>query len=89
MEDGFESPDGKWIIAQTPLSTSGDGDILGMRVGVDTALSPLVATAFREESAVLSPDGNWLAYASNETGRSEIYLRPFPNVNVGKNSGVN
>ena len=84
LEDGFESPDGKWIIAQTPLSTSGDGDILGMRVGVDTALSPLVATAFREESAVLSPDGNWLAYASNETGRSEIYLRPFPNVNVGK-----
>ena len=34
--------------------------------------------------AVISPDGNWLAYASDETGQLEIYVRPFPNVGGGQ-----
>lgn len=33
---------------------------------------------------VLSPDGRWIAYASNETGRFEIYVRPFPDVGSGR-----
>jgi serine/threonine-protein kinase len=32
----------------------------------------------------ISPDGRWLAYASNDAGRSEIYVRPFPDVNAGR-----
>jgi Tol biopolymer transport system component len=39
---------------------------------------PLVASAFDERSPTLSPDDKWLAYASNETGRDEVYVRPFP-----------
>jgi eukaryotic-like serine/threonine-protein kinase len=31
----------------------------------------------------VSPDGHWLAYQSDESGRDEIYVRPFPNVNGG------
>ncbi len=42
---------------------------------------PLVATEFRETSPAVSPDGRWLAYASNESGRYEVYVRPFPNTN--------
>jgi Tol biopolymer transport system component len=38
----------------------------------------LVRTAFDERTPVLSPDGRWLAYASDETGRSEIYVQAFP-----------
>ena len=45
--------------------------------------TPLVATPAKESGAFLSPDGRWLAYASEETGRSEIYVRPFPNVDEG------
>jgi serine/threonine-protein kinase len=37
-----------------------------------------VATPFIEENAAFSPDGKWLAYDSNESGREEIYVRPFP-----------
>ena len=56
-------------------------DIVGFRPGVDDATTPLVASAeFIEDSPAVSPDGRWLAYASNETGRLEVYVRPFPDV---------
>ena len=41
-------------------------------------------SAFIEGSPALSPDGRWIAYRSDETGRLEIYVRPFPNVDEGK-----
>ena len=45
---------------------------------------PLVVTPASELSGRLSPDERWLAYESNESGRFEIYVRPFPNVSAGK-----
>ena len=63
------------------LSGTGQSDIVGFRPGVDSAVTPLVATPdFAEQDPALSPDGRWLAYTSNETGRNEVYVRPFPNV---------
>jgi serine/threonine-protein kinase len=44
---------------------------------------PLVQTTFLEENGELSPDGHWLAYQSNESGRFEVSVRPFPNVDSG------
>jgi serine/threonine-protein kinase len=41
---------------------------------------PLVQTPFYEGNGEISPDGRWLAYESNESGRMEIYVRPFPKV---------
>jgi serine/threonine-protein kinase len=38
----------------------------------------LAASSFDERSPALSPDERWLAYVSNETGRDEVYVRPFP-----------
>ena len=35
-------------------------------------------------SVRLSPDRNWLAYTSNESGRNEVYMRPFPDIDAGK-----
>jgi WD40 repeat protein len=82
------SPDGEWLVFRT-AATAAEGlglrDIVGFRPGVDTATMPLVATAeFVEEAPALSPDGRWLAYASDETGRAEVYVRPFPDVDSGK-----
>jgi len=45
---------------------------------------PLVHTMFNERNAELAPKGQWLAYESNESGRYEIYVRPFPNVEAGR-----
>ena len=45
---------------------------------------PLLATEFNERNGEISPDGRWLAYQSNVSGQSEIYVRPFPNVQNGQ-----
>ena len=44
----------------------------------------LLQSQFYEGRPGLSPDGRWISYESDETGRFEIYVRPFPNVEEGK-----
>lgn len=84
LADGFVSPDGQWVIMRTSSATPGLGDILARRID-DSVIVPLVAAKdVTERAPAISPDGKWLAYASNETGRPEVYVRPFPNVNDGK-----
>jgi hypothetical protein len=41
---------------------------------------PLIRTPSGEAGAEISPDGRWLAYYSNSSGRNEVYVRAFPNV---------
>jgi Tol biopolymer transport system component len=38
----------------------------------------ITQTEFNETQAQFSPDGRWISYVSNESGRNEIYVRPFP-----------
>ena len=40
--------------------------------------TPLLNTVFRERGAAFSPDGRWIAYSSDESGRDEVYLQPYP-----------
>jgi hypothetical protein len=44
----------------------------------------LVDTQFTEQNGALSPNEQWLAYESNDTGEFEIYVRPFPAVKSGQ-----
>src|SRR5208283_2173121 len=39
---------------------------------------PFLQTEFSEDLARFSPDGHWVVYQSNEAGRNEIYVRPYP-----------
>jgi len=78
-----------------PRSISSDGSILlvsesepprdiGMfRIGGDR-VQGLISTPTQEISPELSPDGRWLAYDSDESGRFEVYVRPFPDVGSGR-----
>jgi serine/threonine-protein kinase len=43
----------------------------------------IVQTTFAEGNADLSPDGHWLAYQSNDSGRLEVFVRPFPKTDGG------
>ena len=88
---GFWSPDGRWLVLRTtegsePAQAALAGeDIIGYRPGMDSVPVPLVASPDAEESLpALSPDGRWLAYRSNETGRREIFVRPFPEVDSAR-----
>ena len=58
-------------------SGSGPFGLVLLSAATPHTVTPLVATPFDEEAGTVSPDGRWLAYASDETGRPEIYVRPF------------
>jgi serine/threonine-protein kinase len=82
LGEGLESRDGKWLVLRSADAVC--CDILALQPGVDSAPKPLLATSFRERSPSLSPDGKWLAYASDETGRFEVFVRPFPDAQSAK-----
>ncbi len=69
------SPDGRHVL-YTGFS-KGD-DILVLPLTGDRKPIPFAETPFSEVSGQFSPDGRWIAYASNESGRYDIYVAPFP-----------
>jgi serine/threonine-protein kinase len=73
------SRDGAWLVFRTGNDDAGIGDILALRPRERTTPISLVATGFREQAPALSPDGRWMAFTSNEAGRYEVYVVPFPN----------
>jgi serine/threonine-protein kinase len=83
------SPDGTRLIVRETVPTTGV-DLKVLRMDPSTPpgtpsrqTESLVQTTFAEENGELSPDGRWLAYQSNESGRNEISVRPFPSVDAG------
>lgn len=50
----------------------------------DQVLKPLLNGKQNEMVPNVSPDGRWIAYMSNESGRVEVFVRPFPEINKGK-----
>jgi len=60
------------------------GDVMLLPLVGERRPQPLVRTQFSETNADLSPDGQWLAYQSNESGQEETFVRPFPNVKAAK-----
>jgi serine/threonine-protein kinase len=77
------SPDGKMLAYEEQHPTTGfDIWLLPMEAGrLPTAADkpqPFLRTEFDERWAVFSPDGRWLAYGSDESGRYEVYVQPYP-----------
>ncbi len=69
------SPDGKFL-AYTELNPTSAGNIWVLPF--DGEPEPFLQEPYVESGAVFSPDGHWIAYRSNESGRHEIYVQPFP-----------
>jgi Tol biopolymer transport system component len=75
VPDSF-SPDGQLLAFHEANPTTGE-DILVLRLS-DRKVQPFLRTPFNEADPRFSPDGRWIAYMSDESGRSEIYAQPYP-----------
>jgi serine/threonine protein kinase/Tol biopolymer transport system component len=80
---------------KVPTSWSSDGvllynarggatreDLMVLPVSGNRKAVPYLATPFNEGAAMHSPDGKWVAYLSNESGRTEVYVAPFPHASA-------
>lgn len=71
------SPDGTSIVYSVAHPKTGS-DVWILPLTGDKKPIPLLQTSFNETHPQISPNGRWMTYRSNETGREEIYVRPFP-----------
>ena len=84
---GSWSPDGQFLAFYQQPSTGSSPtarDIWILPLEGERKPQSILQTQFNELAPVFSPDGRWLAYVSDESGRNEIYVRPFPKVEEGK-----
>ena len=72
--------DGRSLLIATAVANGAPGDIGLLPIDGDRTPKPLLRTPFNERGARVSPDGRWLVYTSNESGRDEVYVRPFPSL---------
>lgn len=71
------SPDGKWLVFDEQNPATGF-DVSAMPLEGERKPQKLLNSPANETRARLSPNGRWLAYESNENGRYEVYVQPFP-----------
>jgi Tol biopolymer transport system component len=72
------SPDGKFVMYDSFDDRKTRNDIWVLPVEGEPKPVPFLKTAFNEYNGRFSPDGRWVAYTSDESGRAEIYISPFP-----------
>jgi Tol biopolymer transport system component len=82
------SPDGMRLVYSefnSPIISPSSPADLGMVVLTgDRRAEKLLVTPVRENNAVISPDGRWLAYESSETNEKDVWVRPFPDVSKAR-----
>jgi eukaryotic-like serine/threonine-protein kinase len=71
------SPDSKWLVVSESRPDTRD-DLWLVPVDGGSEPRPYARSPFNEGQGAISPDGQWIAYASDESGRFEIYLDSFP-----------
>ena len=91
VNEAVLSPDQRWLVLRTDPTPPYPRDIFAVDLKGDRKLQPMATGPSSEMMPRLSPDGHWLAYQSDVSGRNEIYVRPFPGegarVQVSDNGG--
>jgi eukaryotic-like serine/threonine-protein kinase len=83
---GDWSPDGRFLLYSSGVPSQ--EWILPLAGAADSKPFPLAKSDFSEEAGRFSPDGRWVVYQSNESGKDEIYVRPFDASSAGANSSL-
>jgi serine/threonine protein kinase len=78
------SSDGKTLVSVEVFGGAVGFDIGMMSMEGDHARKPLLQENYVEVQPKISPDGRWIAYVSEGSGQSEVYVRSFPDVDKGK-----
>jgi serine/threonine-protein kinase len=78
LEDIDMSADGRLMVFKVANAERNDDDIWYVDFRADSVPRPFLSTEADEEGVGISPDGRWLAYESDESGRDEVYIRAFP-----------
>jgi hypothetical protein len=79
------TPDGKSLVFRsTAGGTKGKNDLFVVSLTGDKTVKTLLGTEHDELNAAISPDGRWIAYQSDLSSRTEIYVSPYPNVGGGQ-----
>lgn len=68
------TPDGKMLVSEEIDPSFG----IYVASPAEKSVKPFLQTRFTEVAAQVSPDGKWIAYVSNESGRPEVYVQSFP-----------
>ena len=76
VTDWASTPEGQLIVYQDRTPGTGE-DVMAITVGGTRTRRVLVQTPADDMDGRVSADGRWLAYSSNESGRSEVYVRPL------------
>ena len=78
------SSDGRVLVFSSRTVHPTDGpqplDVRMMTLDDDRTVWPLLGSAFNESNPAVSPDGAWIAYRSDESGRNEVYVERFPDL---------
>ena len=74
------TPDGRQVL----FAPAGNRDLAMVALDGTRRVQSLLRDPSVERNGIVSPDGRWLAYESDSSGRFEIYVRPFPNVGAGQ-----
>jgi serine/threonine protein kinase/Tol biopolymer transport system component len=70
------SPDGRFVIL-TQLDRQSGQNVWRIRIDGKSELERLVETSTNDDAGPVSPDGRWMTYLTEETGRNELYIQPF------------
>jgi serine/threonine-protein kinase len=78
------APDGKRLVIRDAIGAGTGANLSVVLFDDKHTVEPLLHGAYGEDNGAVSPDGRWLAYESTESGQSQVYVRPFPDVNSGR-----
>ena len=78
---GAFTPDGQSYVFTYHKATATGFNLFRIRLAANQQPERLTKSTASETSPAFSPDGKWLAYAANDTGRFEVFLQPYPELN--------
>jgi serine/threonine-protein kinase len=85
QQPGSWHPSGRFLAFEEIMPATASSDLMILPMDGDETSGwkpgtprPFLSSPFQEREPMFSPDGRWLAYISNESGRDETYVRPFP-----------